>query len=548
MSGMKERVRVRANSRVSSLPVADVMRPSASTGYLRDTRSGVISTRRAPLTENRDEIRRSWRRVAGLAQDIVRNSGRLSGALTQIVSDVIGTELQLNPVPDVNTLKRLGYGEAEIRDLIRLIKTEWKYWSWNARECDFRGKFTVPQMLEIGLRDQIIYGEATGFVDWMGDADRRKYGIGTGTKICMMPPTFLVQDSADADRMIQGVIHDRNWRPVAYRFRQEGNLSIRTNDWPAYDGMGNTKAIHVFEPTGSRDVRGISPLAGGLRKHIQHEMLEDATLQMAVLQTAMAISLTSEAPSRDAFEALQALKEGGQEGDASSQLAEQFVGMYGASIRKAQESNLHFGTDPSISHLAPGEKIDVRGVDIPGPQYDPFEKSLSRDMARGLGITYESLTLDNRGATYSSSRVGISSIWPVVLRRRERGVGPIADIMYSNFLDEKIYYGHIPFKGGYAAFHANRERLLWAQWRGPAKPSADDKKSADAAAKRIENYTSTVEIEAAELGHDADELMQKQQEEHEWYLARGMRSPYDRPNAPAVERDQKDDDDKETAE
>lgn len=334
--------------------------------------------------------------------------------------------------------------------------------------------------------------------------------------------------------MIQGVIHDENWRPIAYRFREEGDLSFRTRDWAAHDGHGNVKTIHVFEPTGARDVRGISPLAAALRKHIQHEMLEDATLQMAVLQTALAISLTSEGPSQDAFEALHALKEGG---GAAAQLADQFVGMYAASIRKAQNSDLHFGTDPNISHLAPGEKLDVRGVDVPGPQYDPFEKSLSRDMARAIGVTYESLTLDNRGATYSSARVGISSIWPVVIRRRERGVAPIADATYGNFMDEAVFFGRIPIKGGYEAFRANRDRLLWAQWRGPAKPSADDKKSADASAKRIENYTSSVEIEAAELGHDADELMQRQEVEHRWYVERGMRSPYERINAPAPERE-----------
>lgn len=537
----KARVRVAAGRRHIPVSLDAAEKPQMSAGYLRDTRSAVISTRVAPLTENRDEIRRSWRRVAGLAQDLVRNSGRLSGVLAQIVSDVIGTELQLVPVPDRDVLRKLGYDDAEVRDLVSLIKAEWKYYSWNPRECDLRGKRTVQQQLEIGLRDQIIYGEATGFIDWMPASQRARYGLKTGTKLCMMPPTFLVQDSVESSRMIQGVIHDENWRPVAYRFREEGNQAHQTRDWPAYDRLGNVKTIHVFEPTGARDVRGISPLAAALRKEIQHEMLEDMTLQMAVLQTALAISLTSEGPSQDAFEALSALKESNSANAGA--LADEFIGMYAASIQRAQNSKIHFGTDPVISHLAPGEKLDVRRVEAPGPQYEPFEKSLSRDFARAIGVTYESFTLDNRGATYSSSRVGIASIWPVVLRRRERGVAPIADASYANFLDEAIFYGRIPFKGGYEAFSANRDRILWAQWRGPAKPSADDKKSADASTKRIENYTSTVELESAELGHDVDELMRRQEEEHRFYLDRGMRSPYDRPNTPASSAKLEDDED-----
>ncbi|PZR68384.1 MAG: capsid protein, partial [Stutzerimonas stutzeri] len=346
---------------------------------------------------------------------MIRNSGRLSGAIDQIVSDTIGTELQLNPTPDPATLRRMGYNDAEIRELISLIKAEWKFWSWNPRECHLRGKFTVQQQLEIGLRDQVIFGEAVGFNDWMSSASRLHYGVTTGTKPCMLSPMRLVQDTNE--RMIQGVIHDQNWRPVAYRFRAEDTLSMSTEDWAAYDQRGNVKTFHVFEPTGARDVRGISRLASAIRKNIQHEMLEDSTLQMALLQTAIGISLTSEAPSQEAFEALAALKEVG-DGKLGDKLAEQFIGMYASQVAKARDSKLYFGSDPNINHLAPGEKLDVRGPVTPGPQFDPFSMSLSRDMARAIGVTYESFTLDNRNSTYSSSRIGISSIWPIVLRRR----------------------------------------------------------------------------------------------------------------------------------
>jgi capsid protein len=527
--------------------VATPPRPAPSAGYLRDTRSAVITTRQAPLTDSRDEIRRSWRRVAGLAQDMVRNSGRLSGALNQIVSDTIGTELQLNPTPDPVTLRKMGYDDVEIRALVSLIKAEWKYWSWNARESHLRGKFTVQQQFEIGLRDQIVFGESVGIIGWMDPRNRAHYGVATGTKPCVLSPMRLVQDSAETERMIQGVLHDVNWRPVGYRFRTEDTFSLSTEDWPAYDQRGNVKTFHVFEPTGSRDVRGISPLAAAVRKNIQHEMLEDATLQMALLQTAIGISLTSEAPSQEAFEALAALKDSGT-GDVAAELADQFIGMYASQISKARQSKLYFGSDPNINHLAPGEKLDIKGAVTPGPQYDPFNMSLSRDMARAIGVTYESFTLDNRNSTYASSRVGISSIWPIVLRRRERGVAPIGDAMYGPWLDEAIFFGRIPIKGGYAAFRANRDRLLWAQWRGPAKPSADDKKSADASGKRLENYNSSVEIEAAELGYDADELMLRQETEHRWYTSRGMRSPYDRVNAPAVPPPDEKDEEKEADE
>ena len=119
-----------------------------------------------------------------------------------------------------------------------------------------------------------------------------------------------------------------------------------------------------------------------------------------------------------------------------------------------------------------------------------------------------------------------SSIWPVVLRRRERIAAPMCQAIYEVWLDEMVETGRIPFRGGYAAFAANRDRASWAQWQGPAKPSADDLKSAKAATERLVNGTSTLAVECAELGLDPDEVFDQRQREHERALAAGLPSPF----------------------
>lgn len=164
-------------------------RPQA---YLRDTGSGVISTRPAVLVNSRDAIRRAWQRSAGLASDLVQNSGRLSGASDQVIADTVGSELMLAPIPDAATLRRLGYDEKERADLILLIKNEWKWWSWNPSECDYRGKLTVPQMVDIGLRWDMSFGEILQVLQYMPPQDRIRYGVKTGLKVMMVPPNRLV--------------------------------------------------------------------------------------------------------------------------------------------------------------------------------------------------------------------------------------------------------------------------------------------------------------------------------------------------------------------
>lgn len=125
-----------------------------------------------------------------------------------------------------------------------------------------------------------------------------------------------------------------------------------------------------------------------------------------------------------------------------------------------------------------------------------------REFARALGITYSALTLNFESAGYSSVRMEGATIWPVVTRRRERIAAPMAQAIYEAWLDEQIAMGRIPFRGGYEAFAANRQRVVDSEWRGPARPSADPYKDALANKVRLETGSTTLQELAAEEGED----------------------------------------------
>jgi lambda family phage portal protein len=517
MSGLLRRIKA-GLGRPARGPADTAARPTAR--YLRDTGSRVIASRLAPVTSHRDDVRASWLRAAGLAMDLIQNSGRLKGATDQVLADTVGVGLTVAPDPD---LAGLGYDEADKAAFIRLVKKRWQAWWRSARECDMRGKLTGAQMVDVGLRWHIAYGEATGVFDFFGAVDRARYGIATGTKLCMVPPTRLVQDTDAAGMLFQGVLHDGNHRPVAYRFRSGAN-SARTRDHAAHDADGRPMVLHVFDPMDAEDVRGISQLAPAFRKHIQAEMLDDATLQMAILQTVMAITLTSEAPSQDAYEALEVLRD--SHDTAGKGYASEYLDFLASQLDRAAEGRISVGSDPQVSHLGPGERLAMETAKVPGQDFLPFSGSLARDMARAIGCSYGGLTMDYSAATYSSVRMETSSIWSVVMRRRERIAAPICQSAYANWLDEEIGEGRIPFRGGYRAFRANRERVCTAVWQGPAKPTADDHKSARASSERLRNGTSSIAIETGDLGVDSDALFDERLREHQRYVEKGMRSPY----------------------
>lgn len=499
--------------------------PRFRSAYMRDTQSGVIAARPASLREHRDEVRRVWTRAGALAMDLLQNSGRLRGACDQMIADTVGVELQLNPKPD---LERLGYSQAETIEFVRLIKAWHKIWAWNPLECDFRAKLTNPQHADIGVRNWLAYGESLGVVVFVPQSQRLP-GTRTGTKFLMFSPQKLVQDTSEVEGLYQGIYHDAYGRPMRYRFEEKRDgLTVKV-DYAARDADGRQMVMHAFDPFSAEDVRGLSPLAPTFRKYLMAENVDDATAQVRFLQTIYAAVLKSDKPSAEAFEALETMKETGA--DAAADIANDFVNYFKAQLDRAAEGEIRLGSGAGVSHLAPGEDLEFKSPSTPGAEYSPFMASLHRETARALGISYGGYTLDYTEATYASTNMENSALWPITQRRTDRIAAPHVLVPYASWLDEMIETGQIPFKGGVEAYRANRDAVQWAICQGPSKPTADDEKRARAASERLANGTSTLEAECAELGQDPEEVFESRARWHQRYKDAGLPSPFERGQA-----------------
>lgn len=522
---MRPRHRVKAGSHVWALPADGGAAPRAQSGYLRDTRSGVIQSRPAGIRLHRDEVRRSWERAVALAADLVANSGLLKGAKDQIIADTVGTGLICSPAPDIGDL---GYTEDEIDALVEKKIAIWQAYAWNPAECDHRGKLTVAQQTDIAITYFVVYGEWVARHTYFGKALRRKYGISTGPKVLLVPPHRMVRTTIEAEGLYSGITHDENMRPIAYRFREYLNgVAQIDKDHPAFDAMGRRLVTHAFAPECAEDVRGMSLIAPIIRKYLMAENADDAVAQMLFLQTVLAIVLTSEKPSAEAFAAMAQLSSD-PDNPAAPSLDAEFAQYYASALDMAAEGKIVIGSDPQLSKLAPGEDIDFKSISAPGPDYLPLRKSFLREIARGLSVTFGALTLDNESATYSSVRMDNAVIWPNVLRRRVHIAEPLSQTAYEHLIEEKIATGELPIKGGYHAFLANRQKFFQCNWYGPPPPSADDKKSAEGATERILNGTSDPAYEAAQMGRNPRELFKERVRQHKAYLAEGMASPFER--------------------
>ena len=143
-------------------------------------------------------------------------------------------------------------------------------------------------------------------------------------------------------------------------------------------------------------------------------------------------------------------------------------------------------------------------------------------------MTFESFTGDHSNANYSSVRMAISSIWPLVIRRRERIAAPFVQAVYEAWLEESVAEGRIQIRGGYPAFLANKQRMVWAEWRGPEQPTADAYKDALADKLNLEIGATNLQAIHAAKGKDWREEIAQAGIEIEALKAIGMAVPHGR--------------------
>jgi lambda family phage portal protein len=462
----KPRIRVSTAGQLRGAVVdGEVIRPKVGASYMRGGVSPFFFNWNPALRDQRDEVRLGYVEAAARAIDAAHNSGWIAGAVDQSIASTIGTGLRLAARPD---REALGWTSGEADKWSETVERRWSTWSEAPLECDAAGKMTVAQMQDAVLRAYYSHGEALAL---MPDI-RRPISL-TRTKVQLLPPHRLVQDSNPAANMFQGVTSDSYGLPLSYRTKTKAD-GFTTADIRARDGAGRPQVAHLFEGREGQ-VRGITPIAPALRVVRQYDQLADATLQAALIQALFAATVEGDAPTEEILRALQSEEEQAEGEDGTG-----FDALMGAQAAWYQNSKIDLGGAGRVVHMFPGQKLTFNRSEHPNDTYEAFAKFLLREIARCLGMTFETMTGDYSAATYSSVRMATSEIWPIIQRRRQNICGRFTQIVYEAWLEEQIEQGFIPFPGGIFGFIAHRPEAVAANWRGPAKPQADDLKTAKA--------------------------------------------------------------------
>lgn len=495
-------------------PGGQVSRPRHTGQYMRGGRGITFNGWRPPLRDAQDDLSEAWDHAAARVADVVHNSGWLSGAVDQAVANTVGTGLRLKALPEGETF---GMTQDAAADWAKIVERRFELWARNAQECDVQGMRTFGQMQAAAFRSWLFTGEILAELPY-----RRRPWNRYATKVRLIPPHRLSRKSMTTGRLINGVYTNTDGMPIAYLAVRKDPMQMEVEyRVPARDRLGRPKVIHVFDGLPGTH-RGISPMVPALQVARQFDQLADATLMAAIVQTLFAVTITSDEPTEQVLAGLLTPQEQAQmaaEGIAPMEAYMDMVAGY------YDGSTLNVGMNGRLAHLFPGQELNFHTSNHPSSDYKEFSMHLLREIARCLGLTYESATGDNVGATYSSLQAATTEIFAITKARRQNIVAPFCQPVYEAWLEEEIINGWIDFPGGYDGFLANRTAACRAEWRGDPRPTADDLKKAKAHEvwKRLGVMSDAMICN--EIGADVDDVYQQLSQEKALRAEYGLPEP-----------------------
>lgn len=484
---------------------------------MRGGRGVTFGNWRPALREAQDDIADAWDDAAARVADLLHNNGWLAGAVDQAVANTVGTGLRLKSIPENETF---GMTSKEAAAWAKTVERRFELWTRNAQECDVQGLRTFGQMQAAAFRSWLVTGEILAELPW-----RKRPWNRYGTKVRLLPPHRLSRKTESMKRLINGVYTDTDGMPIGYRairkdlFKHDVEYDVR-----ARDAAGRPRVIHVFEGLPGTH-RGISPMAPALQVARQFDQLADATLMAAIVQTLFAVSITSDEPTEEVLAGLLTPQEQAQMAAQGVAPMEAYIDMVAGFY---EGSSLNVGINGRLAHLFPGQELKFHASTQPYSSYKDFSMHLLRELARCLGLTYESATGDNVGATYSSLQAATTEIFAITKARRQNVIAPLCQPVFEAWLEEEILSGGIAFPGGYEGFMANRTAACRAEWRGAPRPTADDLKKAKAHETWKRLGVMSDAMICNDLGVDVDDVYQQLAQE------RDLRAEYQLPEPTAM--------------
>lgn len=359
------------------------------------------------------------------------------------------------------------------------IERVWKLWAKQKDPffmCDITGQQSFYDLQRLKLRRVVVDGEILV---------NRTYLDGQ-----LIPFTNQVLETdhltnsgnpATGNYMKSGVEVNKFNRPMAYHLKQSEfeRDSVRL---PA------EQIIHLFTKFRPTQTRGISFFAPVLMRMNAIDEYVDAELIAAQIAACFAVFVRSNNPGR------------------------KIAGRSELTTNDDGEQERREKIAPGImEYLKPGEDVTFGNPNRPNPQAGEFLKGQERFIAAALGQSYESISKDLQGASYSAARQGYLEDLKNYEIIQSWFIDQDCEPNYQEFLRTAVYSGMLPIPG----FDAEPEKWMKVSWVTPARLWIDPLKEMTAAMLEIKNGINTRHNIARSKGFDYSEVVSTLKEEAE---------------------------------
>ena len=322
------------------------------------------------------EIRANLTILRSRARDLVKNNAWCTGFVDEVKNNVVGesgimlqARIRMRPrvvgeVPGLATATN------------REIERGWKEWS----HCEYASanrRYSLVDIEDLLIETVVTDGEA--FVRRLRGFDN-EFGYALQfVDADLVDEKFSRAAGPNINEVRMGVELDRYGAAIGYhvwnRYSSDASSIPRRREFISADDM-----LHIFVPMRANQVRGITWFAPIMVKARHMDGYEESELVAARAGASKMGFITNTSP--DAIAAFEVPKTG-----APNETEDMEPGV--------------------IKRLLPGEEYVQNDPKHPSTAFEMFTSTVLRAMARGLKVSYLTLTGDLRAANYSSMRAGL---------------------------------------------------------------------------------------------------------------------------------------------
>jgi lambda family phage portal protein len=430
------------------------------------------------------EIKQDGKRVLARARDLERNDSRIKGAVNTIVKNVVRKGIWPQPAA-------LSAGGKPAPNLSKALAALWHAWAPVARAGK---KGSIYALQKLALRHLIVDGEVM-------------IHAVTDPKSPALPLRFELIECDQLDDYVDGVLPGGNVARRGVEFGQDGSVAAYwilpqhpgDNTLSFLRGFGQSRRISsedctlVFVEERASQTRGVSWLSSIAMRAFDLTEYDDYEMIGAKLAAAFGVFITMN--NSDGVNPLAA----GQPSD-------------GSGVKKPVSEFIDPGR---IQYLLPGEDVKIAEHDRPGDNYAEFVSNNKRDIAAGLGLSYETFSGDYRGSSYSSARQAILEERTGYTVLQDFLCEQLLDWIYAQFVRAVYLSGLLPMPG----YARNPLPYQGKVWVCPGWSWIDPSKDSKAAQQRIDLGISSRTREASAIGVDHEEVMVELLREEDMLLA-----------------------------